>query len=417
MKSWTSPLIPSPLSPPLSSSENKFAQRPNLLSRRTDYPLSKQEEFQFQQLPTLEIGLSRLSWSYSRDSPLTSLPFSTSPATAIPFEQELGLGFDLPPSNLHGLSTPSSSTSSLNSPPSTLLPPEPAFSRPDQNFYSNPSPPPPRSNSATSKRPSVFSFLRSRSSSLSSTPGPPTSSNANEFGALFEGRKRGSSTSSSGGIFSSAHSSRAGSTVSSSGGFNLNLGPPLRPSFSSGSTKSSLLPKGVISPLGNSTLSIETVNEMEMERKKMKKVKVGESAQEYVDRLRELFPGEVTRSIMTSGNDAFHIEALELHLLSYDFSAYPLDIALRKFLFQEILPDETQQIDSVMEVFSKRYHSQNQIFPSSDTSHILSFSLLLLNSDLWNGSNKVKMSREAYIKNTTVLGVEREILEVRRVYK
>lgn len=39
----------------------------------------------------------------------------------------------------------------------------------------------------------------------------------------------------------------------------------------------------------------------------------------------------------------------------FDFTADPLDVALRKLLMDLSLPKETQQIDRVMEAFAKRY--------------------------------------------------------------
>lgn len=105
---------------------------------------------------------------------------------------------------------------------------------------------------------------------------------------------------------------------------------------------------------------------------------------------------------------------MRIYFDTFHFKSLPLDIALRMFLLSAELPPETQQIDRVMEAFALRYHSENPgLFDSSDTPYVLAFSLILLNSDQFNKNNKVKMSREAYVKNTKVEGVEQEILEVR----
>jgi Sec7-like guanine-nucleotide exchange factor len=80
---------------------------------------------------------------------------------------------------------------------------------------------------------------------------------------------------------------------------------------------------------------------------------------------------------------------------------------------QASLPTETQQIDRVMEAFAIRYTTCNpSLFPSSDTPYVLAFSLVMLSTDQFNPSNKNKMTKADYVKNTKVEGVSIEILEV-----
>ena len=96
------------------------------------------------------------------------------------------------------------------------------------------------------------------------------------------------------------------------------------------------------------------------------------------------------------------------------------------------LPRETQQIDRVIEAFAARYVQCNPNLFSSDgksakissnpvhsqyepTDHpyILAFSLIMLHTDAFNKSNKRKMTKPDYIKNTRLPGVAPEVLDVR----
>ncbi|KAI0304823.1 hypothetical protein BC826DRAFT_16814 [Russula brevipes] len=76
------------------------------------------------------------------------------------------------------------------------------------------------------------------------------------------------------------------------------------------------------------------------------------------------------------------------------------------------LPRETQQIDRVMEAFANRYMACNRsLFISDDHPYILAFSLIMLHTDAFNKSNKRKMTKADYIKNTQLPGIYPEVLE------
>lgn len=107
----------------------------------------------------------------------------------------------------------------------------------------------------------------------------------------------------------------------------------------------------------------------------------------------------------------------------------PLDIAMRKLLMHVGLPRETQQIDRVIEAFARRYRycnpdlftSDGTPFSSSvylsltvieDHPYILAFSLIMLHTDAFNKSNKRKMTKTDYVKNTKLPGVASDVLEV-----
>jgi Sec7-like guanine-nucleotide exchange factor len=106
----------------------------------------------------------------------------------------------------------------------------------------------------------------------------------------------------------------------------------------------------------------------------------------------------------------------------YDFKGNTLDEALRKLLRQFRLPGEAQQIDRILEKFATQYHMQNPgVFLTSDTAYVLSFSIIMLNTDLHNQAiaPEKKMTLEQFIRNNRGINqgedVNRDILE--RLYR
>jgi cytohesin len=88
----------------------------------------------------------------------------------------------------------------------------------------------------------------------------------------------------------------------------------------------------------------------------------------------------------------------------YDFKDKPLDDALRHLLLQFRLPGEAQQIDRILEKFASVYHEQNEeMYSHSDTVYVLSFSLIMLNTDLHNTSIPAdkKMTLEQFLRNNS----------------
>ncbi|KAJ3753285.1 hypothetical protein EV360DRAFT_87931 [Lentinula raphanica] len=123
-----------------------------------------------------------------------------------------------------------------------------------------------------------------------------------------------------------------------------------------------------------------------------------------------------TSAFMTShvlrSNDMFHVQALRAYISQFDFSKDPLDVALRRLLMDVGLPLETQQIDRVMEAFASRYYQLHPLlFASEDQPYVLAFSLIMLHKDAFNKSNKRKMTKADYIKNTRMPGIAPEVLD------
>ena len=101
----------------------------------------------------------------------------------------------------------------------------------------------------------------------------------------------------------------------------------------------------------------------------------------------------------------FNLAVLHYFVMDMDFSGLHLDIALRQLLAEVRTPGEAQKIEKLVEVFAKRYIECNQMFVSGfkthDTIFVLSYAMVLLNTDLHNKSNKPerKMKQEDFVRN------------------
>lgn len=76
-------------------------------------------------------------------------------------------------------------------------------------------------------------------------------------------------------------------------------------------------------------------------------------------------------------------------------------VSYRMFLDSFKLPGEAQQVDRVLDNFSKIYYKQqsNAVFKDQDSIHVLSFSIVMLNTDLHNDNVKSRMTLEQFIRN------------------
>ncbi|EDR15667.1 sec7 domain belongs to guanine nucleotide exchange factors [Laccaria bicolor S238N-H82] len=137
-----------------------------------------------------------------------------------------------------------------------------------------------------------------------------------------------------------------------------------------------------------------------------------ESPELYLLRLRSVVSKAEMAAILASSADSFHVQTLRAYIKQFEFHNDPLDVALRKLLMEVGLPRETQQIDRVIEAFAARYLECNpSLFVSEDHPYVLAFSLIMLHTDAFNRSNKRKMNKADYVKNTRLLGVPPEVLE------
>ncbi|KAI9658453.1 MAG: hypothetical protein M1831_003891 [Alyxoria varia] len=137
----------------------------------------------------------------------------------------------------------------------------------------------------------------------------------------------------------------------------------------------------------------------------------GETAGKYYARLEKEIPKKSIALVLSKLADTFSHDVLRSLLRTFKFYEEPMDMSMRKFLWEIDLPGEAQQIDRVMSAFSERYHECNpHIFDSFDEAYFVAYSLIILHSDLFNANNKHKMQRADYQKNTSGYGIPDEIL-------
>ncbi|XP_010910154.1 ARF guanine-nucleotide exchange factor GNOM [Elaeis guineensis] len=99
-------------------------------------------------------------------------------------------------------------------------------------------------------------------------------------------------------------------------------------------------------------------------------------------------------------HDEFCVQVLHEFAGTFDFQDMNLDTALRLFLETFRLPGESQKIQRVLEAFSERYFEQSpQILVNKDAALLLSYSLIMLNTDQHNVQVKKKMTEEDFIRN------------------
>jgi hypothetical protein len=99
--------------------------------------------------------------------------------------------------------------------------------------------------------------------------------------------------------------------------------------------------------------------------------------------------------------DDFSIEVLQQFIRLLDFKNIPFVRALRMLLSRFRLPGESQKIERITEVFAEVYYEFNEegVFSHPDTVFILSYSTIMLNTDLHNAQVKKKMTPEQFIQN------------------
>jgi brefeldin A-inhibited guanine nucleotide-exchange protein len=97
----------------------------------------------------------------------------------------------------------------------------------------------------------------------------------------------------------------------------------------------------------------------------------------------------------------FNVEVMCAYVDLYDFTGKDIVSALRIFLEGFRLPGEAQKIDRFMQKFASRFCENNAsdtIFASADTAYVLSYSIIMLTTDLHSSQVKNKMTKEQYIR-------------------
>lgn len=137
-----------------------------------------------------------------------------------------------------------------------------------------------------------------------------------------------------------------------------------------------------------------------------------DTAESYLSKLRETVPYSRMIPVLAEKDHVTLNKALHLCMSGMEFENRPLDFCLRLFLLKSHLPKETQQIDRVINAFSKRYFECNPgMFSSQDQCYILVFSLMMLHTDVFNSNNKHKMTKQEFINLCDIDELAPEIME------
>lgn len=98
--------------------------------------------------------------------------------------------------------------------------------------------------------------------------------------------------------------------------------------------------------------------------------------------------------------DPFYLKVLSTFTETFDFANMKFDAAIRLFLESFRLPGEAQKIDRIINSFGKHYFQHNPvIFKNADAAYVLSYSVIMLNTDRHNSQVKTKMTLEAFRRN------------------
>ncbi|KAL3427193.1 Sec7 domain-containing protein [Phlyctema vagabunda] len=98
--------------------------------------------------------------------------------------------------------------------------------------------------------------------------------------------------------------------------------------------------------------------------------------------------------------DEMNIAIMHAFVDCMDFTKRRFVDALRQFLQSFRLPGEAQKIDRFMLKFANRYVTGNpNAFANADTAYVLSYSVIMLNTDLHSSKVAKPMTREEFIKN------------------
>mmetsp|Transcript_37601 Transcript_37601/g.72072 ORF Transcript_37601/g.72072 Transcript_37601/m.72072 type:complete len:1470 (+) Transcript_37601:478-4887(+) len=99
----------------------------------------------------------------------------------------------------------------------------------------------------------------------------------------------------------------------------------------------------------------------------------------------------------------FKVKVLEAYARSFDFAGMTIDGSLRLFLEGFKLPGEAQKISRILENFAEVYYQcslrNGGVVADADSVYVLSYSIIMLNTDLHNSQVKRKMTIEQFISN------------------
>ncbi|CAM9457727.1 unnamed protein product, partial [Ectocarpus sp. 6 AP-2014] len=116
-------------------------------------------------------------------------------------------------------------------------------------------------------------------------------------------------------------------------------------------------------------------------------------------------------AVYQGDTEEFHAEVLEAFVDTFDFRGQGILASLRMFLGAFRLPGEAQQIDRILHAFAQRVHrdcveAARGMLASADVAYLLSFSVIMLNTDLHNPNIRPekRMSCGGFVRNNENYG-------------
>lgn len=114
-----------------------------------------------------------------------------------------------------------------------------------------------------------------------------------------------------------------------------------------------------------------------------------------------------------------HRKRLEMcrgYISTFDFKGMEIDQALRAFVLEFNLSGEGQVIDKIVTEFGKKYYEDNKTLSADDAS-VISFSIVMLNTSLFNSNVKNRMTKEQWIKNTLSANCNISTSQLEEIYQ
>ncbi|KAG8721049.1 hypothetical protein FRC08_016169 [Ceratobasidium sp. 394] len=95
-------------------------------------------------------------------------------------------------------------------------------------------------------------------------------------------------------------------------------------------------------------------------------------------------------------------QTLSCYMANFDFGGVNVDEAIRRLCHKLYIKGETQQIDRILGSFSERYMDQNPnaIWRYTDIVHVVTFAIILLNTDLQAAELQAHITSNRFVDNT-----------------
>ncbi|KAF2459527.1 hypothetical protein BDY21DRAFT_282285 [Lineolata rhizophorae] len=134
----------------------------------------------------------------------------------------------------------------------------------------------------------------------------------------------------------------------------------------------------------------------------------GAPTEEDRDRAKKIFDGDEDFVIKPKaaawlgGSSVDNTRTRKAYMELFDWAGQNLLLAMRGLCAKLVLRAETQEIDRLLDAFSRRWCvcNPNHGFKATDVVHTICYSILLLNTDLHLADIEQKMNRGQFVKNT-----------------